>query len=113
MRKISTTIKKIFYEMKLQDLKQDGYFIEYKDDKPFWKIRIDNLLKEFDLRTYGFLGELPEIVFLVGNVPHRFKIETIFYTNDIPKKYKSALQTEYVYALKCVSLETPGKATTG
>lgn len=92
--------------MKMQDFERDGFFIEYKEDKSFWKKRIDNLLKEFDLRAYGFLGKLPEIVFLVGNKPHRFKVAHIFYTHIIPEKYASAIQTEYAYAFKCIPLLT-------
>lgn len=100
--KISTTITKKFFEMKMADLEIDGYFFEYKEDKPFWKKRIDSLLKEFDLRAYGFLGVLPEIVFLVGNRPQRFKLQNILYTHDIPEKYIAAIKTERCYALKCV-----------
>ena len=106
MAKISTTITRKFFEMKMQDLEKDGYFIEYKDDKPFWKKRIDTLLKKFDLRAYGFLGKLPEIVFLVGNKPHRFKIVNILYTHVIPEKYASAIKTEFVYAFKCIPLNS-------
>ncbi len=104
MAKISTLIKKVFFEMKMQDLERDGYFIEYIEEKPFWKKRFDTLLKEYDLRVYGFLGKLPEIVFLVGNKPHRFKIAGIYYTHSIPEKYASAIKTEFCYALKCVPL---------
>lgn len=102
--KISTTITKKNYEMKMQDLNADGFFIEYKEDKPFWKKRIDSLLKEYDLRAYGFLGKLPEIVLLVGSKPYRYKIEHLFYTHIIPEKYASAINTEYAYAFKCVPL---------
>lgn len=102
---ISTTITKAFFEMKMKDLEQNGFFFEYKEDKPFWKKRLDNLLKKYDLRAYGFLGESPEIVFLVGNEPHRFKIDNISYTHNIPERYASAIKTEFAYAIKCVKLE--------
>jgi len=101
---ISTTITKRFFEMKLADLKESGFFFEYKEDKPFWKKRIDTLLKEYDLRVYGFLGRQTEIVFLVGSVPHRFKIDNIFYTDIVPEKYADAISTEYVYAIKCIAI---------
>lgn len=90
--------------MKMQDLSIDGFFIEYKEPKSFWKKRIDNLLKEYDLRVYGFLGKFPEIVFLVGNKPHRFQVANIFYTHVIPGKYAHAIHTEFAYAFKCVRL---------
>jgi len=103
--KISTTITKKNFGMKMQDLSTDGFFLEYKEVKPFWKKRIDNLLKEYDLRAWGFSGELPEIVFLVGNEPHRFRIVDILYTDDVPEKYTSAINTDFVYAFKCVPLK--------
>ena len=102
---ISTTITKKNFEMKMEDMKKEGFFIEYKEEKPFWKKRIDNLLKEYDLRAWGFSGELPEIVFLVGNVPHRFRIVDIRYTINVPERYASAIQTKFVYAFKCVPLK--------
>lgn len=92
--------------MKMADMEKEGYFIEYKEDKPFWKIRIDNLLKEYDLRAYGFLGELPEIVFLVGNKPYRFRVINIFYEKDVPERYKAAIKTEGVFAFKCVPINS-------
>lgn len=100
--KISTTITKKNFEMKMQDLKQDRFFIEYKEEKPFWKKRIDSLLKEYDLRVYGFLGAVPEIVFLVGSKPYRYNITNIFYTNVIPEKYAPLIKTEYAYGFKCI-----------
>jgi len=103
--KISTTITKKNFEMKMQDLRNDGFFIEYKEEKPFWKKRIDTLLKEYDLRAWGFFGRQPEIVFLVGNVPHRFRLVHLFCTDGVPEKYASAINTEFVYAFKCVPLK--------
>ena len=103
---ISTTITKKFFDMKMEDIKEMGFFIEYKEDKPFWKKRIDNLLKEYDLRCYGFLGKQPEIVFLVGNKPYRFRVVHLFYTKELPEKYASAITTEFAYAIKCVELKT-------
>lgn len=103
--KLSTTITKKNFEMKMQDIKTDGFFLEYKEEKPFWKKRLDSLLKEYDLRAYGFLGKLPEIVFLVGNKPHRFKIAGIYYTHSIPERYAPAINTEFCYAIKCIPLK--------
>lgn len=89
----------------MEDLKANGFFIEYKDDKTFWRKRIENISKIHDLRGYGFLGELPEIVFLVGSKPHRFAVVDIYYTNEIPEKYMTAINTKFAYAIKCISLE--------
>jgi hypothetical protein len=104
--KISTTITKRNFEMKMEDLNINGYFIEYKEVKPFWNKRLDGILRSYDLRVYGFLGDLPEIVFLVGDKPHWFKVVNIIYTNDIPPKYKDSINTEYAYGIKCISKDT-------
>lgn len=95
---ISTTITKKFFDMKMQDLKANGYFIEFKENKPFWKKR---------LGEYGFSNHdnmNVKIVFLVGNKPHRFKAISIWevHRDFIPKRYQSAIQTEHAYAIKCV-----------
>ncbi len=100
--------------MKMVDMEKEGYFIEYKEDKPFWQKRLDNLLKEIDLRAWGIRGKLPEIVFLVGNKPYRFQVINIFYEKkiDIPEKYKSAIKTDGAFALKCIPLNTHGNSIT-
>lgn len=97
---ISTTITRKFFDMKMQDLERDGCFYEYKEDKPYWHKRMQKL-------PLGKVEEPFEMVFLVGNVPHRFKIINIEWTNpnSIPECYKSAVKTEFAYAIKCVPLE--------
>lgn len=107
--KISTTITKKFFEMKMADLKEVGFFIEYKEDKPFWKKRLDNILKKIDRRVWGIMGELPEIIFLVGNKPYRFNVSHIFYEKNIPEKYKDAIKTKGAFALKCIPSQTEVK----
>lgn len=104
--KLSTTITKVFFEMKMQDLERDGYFIEYKEFKPFWKKRIDNLLQKIDLRCWGIKSRpYPEIVFLVGNKPYRFKVVHIWWNDSyIPDRYKSAITTEKFFGIKCVKI---------
>ena len=70
----STTIKKEWWNKKMQQYEQKGYFYEYKEYKPYWNKRIENL-------------KLPaDAVFLVGSVPHRAKITRIVRTKmyDIP-----------------------------
>lgn len=106
---ISTTISKKFFDMKMEDLKESGCFIEYKEVKPFWKKRFDNLLKRYDLRCYGYNGCKPEIVFLVGNKPHRFRNIDLkcIKASDVPKRYANAIKTEFAYALQCIKLIPP------
>jgi len=99
----STTIKKEWWNKKVQQYKQKGYFYEYKEHKPFWNKRIEHL-------------KLPaDAVFLVGSVPHRAKITKIVRTKmyDIPKdiahfffkKTPEQTVTEFkdnkVWVLKC------------
>ena len=70
----STTIKKEWWERKIQQYDRIGYFYEYKEHKPYWNKRIENL-------------KLPaDAVFLVGSVPHRATITAILRTKmyDIP-----------------------------
>lgn len=105
---ISTTITKKFFDLKMEDLKRDGYFIEYKEVMPYWKERIFNLYNLSD----GELVKDIEIVFLIGNNPRRFKVEE-FKVEDIalipnwlvPYQYRGAINTKLIYAIKCVPLE--------
>ena len=97
--KISTTIKKKYFEMKLEDLKRDDHFFEYKEEKEFWSKRISKI----SVDDTGKPLERTEIVFLVGKNPYWFEIEQIVYTTVIPEKYADAVKTEYVYAIKCIN----------
>ena len=64
----STTIKKEWWNKKMEQYKQKGHFYEYKEGKPYWNKRIENL-------------KLPaDAVFLVGSVPHRATITEILRT---------------------------------
>ncbi len=94
--KISTTITKKFFKMKIKDLKESGFFFEYKEDKPFWKKRLDKDFTDCDM------------VFLVGKEPHRFKVEDVMHVHHdlVPFKYASAVRSEFVYAIKCVPVES-------
>jgi hypothetical protein len=98
---ISTTITKAFFEMKMQDLKETGYFWEYKESKIFWKKRLD---KDFTDCT---------IVFLVGSVPHRFRVADVLEIHHdlIPEKYQSAIHTDFAYAIRVVPLEVDTKVS--
>ena len=61
----STTIKKEWWDKKMQQYREKGYFYEYKEGKPHWDKRIENL-------------KLPvDAVFLVGSVSHRATITKI------------------------------------
>lgn len=101
--KISTTITKAFFEMKMADLKDDGYFTEFKEMKPFWIKRLDNFCAEGEANV--------EIVMLVGNKPHRFKAISVWkvHRGCAPAKYRGAIKTDFAYAITCVPLEVDTK----
>jgi hypothetical protein len=99
----STTIKKEWWDKKMQQYKQKGCFYEYKEFKPFWNKRIGNL-------------KLPaDAVFLVGSAPHRAKITEILLTKmyviptdvayffflNIPGQTATEFKDSKVWVLKC------------
>ena len=88
----STTIKRECWEMKLEDIRRDGFFYEYKDLTEFWETRLNNIVTP----TRG--------VFLVGKDPLWvvvLEISLIRY-RDVPERYREYLHTDPVYRLKCV-----------
>jgi hypothetical protein len=85
--------------MKMTDLEKNGYFIEYKEDKEHWTKRINNLFPG------GILVNDAQIVLLVGNKPHRFRIVGIDFIHSIPEQYAKTINTEHTYAIRCVKLE--------
>ena len=92
MKKFSTTIKRKWLKEKISDLMIGGYFIEYKDEKPFWDNRICDL--EFPTKA----------VFLCGMESRTFNLleAKLINSNDVPNKYKEAITMKYCWALKCV-----------
>lgn len=96
--KFSTTIKKKYWDMKMEDLEEKGHFYEYKVKSPYWETRINRLKVPCD-------G-----VFLVGSEPHRVRIVEITEakTAHIPERYADGLiNTEYCYILKCIEPPRP------
>ena len=91
--KFSTTIKRKYWEEKLDSVKQKGYFYEYKADTPFWHKRLSKL--QDNLPAEG--------VFLIGSEVKRVVITEILRSLAcyIPEKYESMFNTEYVWILKC------------
>lgn len=99
--KFSTTIKREYWEEKLESVKQRGYFYEYKADTPFWHKRLSKLR-----------DNLPaEGVFLVGSEVKRVVITENLrvHIHHIPEKYKSMFNTDYVWRLKCRLVEGEGE----
>ena len=98
--KISTTIKKKYFDMKMVDLETNGYFYEYKSESPFWLKRLGKIMN----KCQGNPIHDTEIVFLVGKTPHRFKVTEIFHTTIIPQQYAEVITTEDIYVIKCERL---------
>ena len=92
--KFSTTIKREYWEEKLESVKEKGYFYEYKADTPFWHRRLSKLKENLPA----------EGVFLVGSEVKRVVITKILRVHvcQIPKKYKDMFNTDYVWVLKCL-----------
>jgi len=99
----STTIKKEWWNKKMQQYKQKGYFYEYKEYRPYWNKRIEHL-------------KLPaDAVFLVGSGPHRATITEIirtlmcnapadvrhFFHSKIPEQTLKEFENSKVWVLKC------------
>jgi len=91
--KFSTTIKREYWEEKLESVKEKGYFYEYKADTPFWHKRISKLKDNLPV----------EGVFLIGSEVKRVVITEILraHVYHIPEKYEDMFHTDYVWVLKC------------
>ena len=99
----TTTIKQCYLDMKLKDHKRKGYFIEYKEDTPYWNVRLPKL--------QGHLkrGEPVDGVFLTGQKITRVRIVGISLVTSrikIPKKYLEAISTQAHWELNCVLVKT-------
>lgn len=97
--KFSTTIKQIYLDMKLKDHKRKGYFVEYKEDTPFWNVRLNKLLDALKR------GEHVDGVFLTGKKVTRVRIVGIHLETSrmsIPKKYLGAISTQAHWELNCI-----------
>ena len=85
--------------MKMEDLYRDGYFYEYKQESAHWKKRLVKVALYKKLYNTKV-----EIIFLVGNNPHRFMVGEIssILKTDVPVRYAEPINTESAYAIRCV-----------
>ncbi len=92
MNKFMTTIKQMYFDMKMEDLEAFGYFEEYKDLTRFWK------------RRYIHLSPPTEAAFLIGSEIHRFILieKKVISRCELPEKYRSMIKTEKVLVFRCV-----------
>jgi len=92
----TTTIKQIAWEMKMEDLKEQGFFLEYKEKKDFWITRFNNL-------------KVPcEGVFLIGNTEvHRVTVveKGTIASSDLPEKYGTYVKGDELFYFKCQDLQ--------
>lgn len=91
-KKFSTTIKHIYYTMKMKDHAAHGYFIEYKEAKRFWDIRIAKLKPPCE-GTF-LIGQYLQATYLITEINK-------VYRSEVPEKYRDGIKTDYVYAIKC------------
>ena len=95
----TTTIRKEWWNKKIEQYEQKGYFYEYKRYKEFWNVRLRKI------------NALPvDAVFLVGSVPHRASITRICHVSmySIPTNVReflmedtNARMSDMVWVLKC------------
>lgn len=87
----STTIKRKYFDMKMQDHDVGGYFVEYKEDNKFWGKRLAGL----KIPCRG--------TFLIGREWASFWITEIkkIPISKVPPRYRELLGTIEVYAIKC------------
>ncbi len=99
--KFSTPIKKIYWAMKMEDLKRDKFFYEYKGDSEHWNKR----LWPCKLELENQLTNKIDGTFLEGRIVHRVKITEIkvFPIQRVPKRYRheSVVESQDCWRLKC------------
>jgi len=91
-KKIPFKIQRQHFEEKLKDLRQYGYFFEYRTEKEFWRRRLGNL-------------EPPvKAVFLVGSEAYEYLAVEIKVVskNEVPEKYRGAIESDTAFAIRCV-----------
>ena len=95
----TTTIKQCYLDMKLKDHKRKGYFIEYKEDTPYWNARLPR--QQGEIKRHGEVDG----VFLTGQKITRVRIVSICLVTSrvrVPKKYLGAISTQSHWELKCI-----------
>ena len=92
----TTTIKRIYMDQKLQDLQEAGSFMEWKEDKPFWRTRISSVRRDLEA------GEEVGAVFLVGSQVYRGRVLSVLEVDraEIPEKYRGAISTGRAFGLE-------------
>lgn len=95
MKQFASTIKQKYWDMKIDDVMEIGYFWEYKNDFEFWRKRLNDLVTPCD----GVL--------LVGSKPNRIGVIQVkrCISKNIEKKYSDGvITTTFCYAIKCIPM---------
>jgi len=97
----STTIKKIYWDMKMKDVDREGHFYEYKINNMFWGKRLGKIFRENNVDELDLPG-----VFLIGSRVERVRVvdlELVDYF-EIPKKYRlpGFPMERGVWRIKCI-----------
>jgi len=99
----STTIKRKYWDMKMEDEALHGYFIEYKRDTWFWRKRLFPLC-HIQKEMFPFRG-----VFLVGSTPHRVRVYDVkaISCGCVPDRYEGITEgwDGAIYAVRCITDE--------
>ena len=75
MKKISTTIKAIYLNQKIEQQKKEGFFYEYKPDTPFWRKRLELFM---ELTRFGKCDKpITEMNLLCGQVSHKADVYNV------------------------------------
>ncbi len=106
--RFSTTIKRVFLDMKMEDWRKNGFFIEYKPRTEHWDKRLNKLVDQ----AYYVEDNTFDGVFLCGRDVTRVKVVSILEIEleDIPERYGRALceingpelMTKGAWAIKCI-----------
>lgn len=108
--KFTTTIKRVFWMMKKEDYKKDGYFNEYKDTIPYWNVRLEKMLQQQQHSIKKHEYTTTEGTFLVGsevNYVHVIRIRKVL-KESIPEKYRGFMKTEIVWEIRCKPRKNAG-----
>lgn len=91
-KKFTTTIKKKYWDQKMIEHKEKGYFIEYKQDSKYWRKRLNKIT----LPTNG--------VFLVGQKVYKVAVLEIYKrdTKEVFLDPPPEIPTDKCWCIKCV-----------
>lgn len=99
--KLSIMIREQYFRMKMEDLADWGFFLEFREIKPFWSKRLE---KYMDAPIDSL--DIP-VVFLVRDIAYRYRMISVWNVckDFISSRYSDAIHTEYAYCMKIVNVQ--------